>query len=166
VPPRRRRLPEAGATERRPGTGEPLAVALRALNRREHSIAEIEGKLTERGFDVEHIEAVVTELVESGALDDERFAQAFAADKRELHGWGPERIAGGLAERGIAQSLIDECCAEEDREGLIERAQGLLRERGAPLEDDRERARALGFLTRRGFEYEVAYDAIRAARSG
>jgi regulatory protein len=104
--------------------------------------------------------------VESGALDDERFAQAFTADKRELHGWGPERIAGALAERGISQSLIDECCAGEDREGLVERARGLLSERGAPLGDDRERARALGFLTRRGFEYEVAYDAIRAARSG
>lgn len=164
---RRRRLPEpADPIRPEPGTGEPLAVALRALNRREHSVAEIEAKLAERGFESERVEAVVIELVDSGVLDDERFARAFATDKRELHGWGPGRIAGALAERGISTSLIDECCHEEEREGIVERAMELLRERAAPLGDDRERARALGFLTRRGFEYDVAYDAIKAARSG
>jgi SOS response regulatory protein OraA/RecX len=60
---------------------------------------------------------------------------------------------------------VEECCGAEDRDGLIERARSLLSERGAPLTDDRERSRALGFLTRKGFEYEVAYDAIRAART-
>lgn len=128
-------------------------------------MAEIEGKLAERGFESERVEAVVVELLEAGALDDQRFARAFAADKRDLHGWGPERIAGALAERGISSSLIDECCHEEERGGVVERAVELLNERATPLGDERERARALGFLTRRGFEYEVAYDAIRAARS-
>ena len=102
----------------------------------------------------------------TGALDDARFARAFSADKRELSGWGPERIAGALAERGIAQALIDECCGGEAREQLVERARTLLEERGASFEDDRGRSRALGFLTRRGFDYEVAYDAIRAAAAG
>lgn len=154
--PRRRRLPEKGSTG-------PLAVALTALNRREHSIAEIEAKLADRGFDRNQIEEAVGELVLTGALDDGRFALAFSDDKRELSGWGPERIAGALAEKGIAQELIDECCGAEDRDELIERAQGLLAERGLGFGDDRERSRALGFLTRRGFDYEVAYDAIRAA---
>ncbi len=149
--PRRRRLPE------------PVAVALRALNRREHSIAEIEAKLAERDFRSEQIEEAVAELVASGALDDRRFALAFSADKRELGGWGPERIAGALAERGIPAALIEECCAGESREELVERAQGLLAERGETLQDDGSRARALGFLTRRGYDYELAYDAIRAA---
>lgn len=102
----------------------------------------------------------------SGALDDARFARAFSEDKRELAGWGPERIAGTLAEKGVPQGLIDECCREEDREQLIERARELLAERGLGFDDDRERNRALGFLTRRGFDYEVAYDAIRAAAAG
>jgi regulatory protein len=155
-----------GSTEAKPGTGEPLAIALRALNRREHSVAEIEGKLAERGFEADLVEAVVIELVESGALNDARFARAFSTDKRELQGWGPDRIAGALNERGISASLIEECCGTEDRESVVERALCLLRERGTPLRDDRERARALGFLTRRGFEYEIAYDAIRAAGHG
>ena len=142
---------------------EPLEVALRALNRREHSIAEIEAKLDERGFGREEIEETVGELVLSHALDDGRFARAFAADKRDLSGWGPERIGGELAKRGVSEELIAECCGTEDREQLIERASEALLERGDTLEDDRGRSRALGFLTRRGYEYEIAYDAIRAA---
>ena len=36
--------------------------------------------------------------------------------------------------------------------------------RGArPLAEDADRARALGYLTRRGYEYEIAYEAIRLA---
>jgi regulatory protein len=142
---------------------EALEVALRALNRREHSIAEIEAKLAERGFRQEEIEDTIAELVHAHALDDGRFARAFAADKRELGGWGPERIAGALAARGVSQELIDECCEGDDRETLVERASAALLARGDTLEDDRGRNRALGFLTRRGYEYEVAYDAIRAA---
>ena len=142
---------------------KPLDVALRALNRREHSIAEIEAKLAERGFGREEIEETVAELVHSHALDDGRFARAFAADKRELGGWGPERIAGALAQRGVSEDLIEECCGGEDREALIERASEALLQRGDTLDDDGGRNRALGFLTRRGYEYEVAYDAIRAA---
>jgi len=142
---------------------KPLEVALRALNRREHSVAEIEAKLAERGCRQEEIEETIAELVHSNALDDERFASAFAEDKRELGGWGPERIAGALAERGISQELIDECCGGDDRETLVERASEALLARGDTLDDDRGRNRALGFLTRRGYEYEVAYDAIRSA---
>jgi regulatory protein len=149
-----------------PTGGDPLAVALKALNRREHSIAEIEAKLTDRGFDRDQIEEAVGELVLTGALDDARFARAFSADKRELSGWGPERIAGALADKGVSQELIDECCGSEGREELIERARELLAERGAAFDDDGERSRALGFLTRRGFDYEIAYDAIRAAAAG
>ena len=44
-----------------------------------------------------------TRLIEAGALDDERFARRYAEDKRELRGWGPERIREALAARGVAE---------------------------------------------------------------
>ena len=150
----------------RDGDAEPLEAALGALNRREHSIAEIEAKLGERGFGREEIEGAIGELVLSGALDDARFARSFSADKRELSRLGSGADRRGLAERGISQELIDECCGGEDREELVERAVAMLDGARHPsLGDDRERNRALGFLTRRGFDYEVAHDAIRAARA-
>jgi SOS response regulatory protein OraA/RecX len=38
-----------------------------------------------------------------------------------------------------------------------------LGKRGQPLTEDADRARALGFLTRRGYDYDVAYEAVRLA---
>lgn len=140
---------------------EALETALRALNRREHSRHELAERLRTRGFDEGEIANVTAELIDAGALDDERFARAFSEDKRELAGWGPERVAAALAERGVAEELIERCCGGEARAELIERARILLGERGERLDDDRSRARALGFLTRRGYAYEIAYEAIR-----
>lgn len=140
---------------------QPLEAALRALNRREHSVHELSERLRAQGFAEEEVSATLQELLGSGAVDDERFAHAFSADKRDLAGWGPERIEAALAERGIAEALIERCVGGESHEALVERARALLHHRGELLEDDRTRARALGFLTRRGYGYEVAYEAIR-----
>ncbi len=140
---------------------EPLEAALRALNRRDYAVAELCSWLEGKAFDREEIEPVIEELVATGALDDERFARLFSEDKRELQGWGPERIAAGLAERGIEQALIDAYSSVEDYGGQIERARDLLQERGMTLDDERARGRALGLLTRRGYSYDAAYDAIR-----
>ncbi len=112
------------------------------------------------GSPEEALEAAIAELIEIGELNDERYAEFFCADKRELAGWGPERIAATLADRGVDQRLIDRF-APEDRGAQVERAAALVRERGDDLSDDRGRARAFAYLNRRGFDYEVAYDAIR-----
>jgi regulatory protein len=136
--------------------------ALGSIRRRERSTAEVVGWLAERDYRPEEIEQAVGRLIEVGELDDGRFARLFAEDKRELSGWGPERIAGALRERGLDRHLIERACAIE-RPEQVEQAASLLQQRQSPLTDDRDRARALSFLTRRGYDYEVAHDAIRDA---
>ena len=39
-------------------------------------------------------------LVEAGAIDDASFARRYAEDKRELAGWGPDRISTALEGAG------------------------------------------------------------------
>jgi regulatory protein len=140
---------------------EALERALEALARREHTSSELAEWLAERGFAPSAVRAAVGRLMESGAVDDERFATAFAADKRELRGWGPERIREALAARGVARALIDAALAVDDHETQLERAIALLEQRGETAADERSRARAVAFLARRGYDSEVAYDAVR-----
>lgn len=142
-----------------------LAAALAALRRRERTVAELRAWQLGRGVEGELAEAVIAELLELGELNDPRFASAFAADKRDLAGWGSERIAASLRERGIAAELVERACAEE-RDAELERAVRQLDARGGVGDSDAERSRALAFLTRRGYGYELAYDAIRAAGAG
>lgn len=139
-----------------------LSAALGTLSRRELTVEEMRGWLLERDFSPALADEVITELGELGELDDERFALGFAADKRDLAGWGSARIAGALLNRGLEPNLVERACAEE-REAQVERAAEQLACRGYDLGADPQRARALAFLTRRGYEYELAYDAIRLA---
>ena len=150
-------MPSAGPQRR-----DAFEAALGALNRRDRTVAELVAWLEQREYEPEEIEGAVSALIEAGGLDDERYARLFAEDKRELAGWGPERIGRTLAERGVDRALIAEVCEAEGREQLVERAAQLLAVREIELSDDRGRTRALGFLTRRGYEYEVAYEAIRS----
>lgn len=139
-----------------------LTAALGSLSRRERTVEEMREWLLERGFAPELVGEAIGQLVELGELDDQRFAFAFAADKRDLAGWGSERIAQGLLDRGLSRDLVERASAEE-REAQVRRAAEQLAQRGGGLDAERERSRALAFLTRRGYDYELAYDAIRLA---
>jgi regulatory protein len=137
--------------------------AVGALSRRERTTAELEAWLAERGYPRAEVAAAIDRLTAIGELDDERFARRYAEDKRELRGWGTERIREALASRGVSRRLV-EVALEDDSHGTqVERASDLLARRGKPLDADADRARALGYLTRRGYEYEVAYEAVRLA---
>lgn len=135
--------------------------ALVALRRKEHATAELVAWLQKRGYGSEEVEAAIVRLTEIGGLDDERFASRYAEDKRELRGWGAERIRAALLARGIAPELAEGAAEAESRDDQVARASELLARRGQALADEAARARALGYLTRRGYEYEIAYDAVR-----
>jgi regulatory protein len=143
---------------------EPLSLALKALDRKERTIAEMGSWLRARGVDEADVEEVVDRLVSTGVLDDTRYAQRYAEDKRELKRWGSERIRAALLDRGIGEQDIAEALAPGGGEVEIEQAVQLLRERGETLADALERQRALGALARRGYDAETAYEAIRRAR--
>ena len=142
---------------------EILELAASALARKERTVAEMRAWLGSRGCPQAEIEAAIARLVEIGELDDARFARRFAEDKRELRGWGSERIAKALEARGVGPDEIAAALATEDAGAQVERAASLLASRGASLADDAERARALAFLVRRGYGSEVAYEAVRRA---
>lgn len=135
--------------------------ALEALSHHERTSGELCTWLAERGFEPAAVEDAVGRLIEAGAIDDERFAVQFAADKRELRGWGPERIREALSGRGLEGALIEAALAGEGHSEQVERAIALLEGRGDRPVDTPSRARAVAFLARRGYDSEVAYDAVR-----
>jgi regulatory protein len=119
--------------------------------------------LERAGADPGTVEQAIAALVEQGQLDDARFVRLFVQDKRELEEWGDDRIRQALLTRGIAPDQIDDGLTENDGGGEIDRALALLRRRfPEPPRDRRERERALGMLVRKGYDVELALDAIAA----
>jgi regulatory protein len=143
--------------------GDAIELALRALGQRERSCAELRRWLDERGVAGDAAEDAIARLEEIGQLDDAAFARRYAEDKQELAGWGAERVRKGLLERGVAPEHIEAALAGDGEGVQVERASALLVRRGQRLDDDAGRARALGYLTRKGYTYEIAHDAIRAS---
>jgi regulatory protein len=138
-------------------------LAYRYLGKRDRSVREVRAHLERRDVDADTIETVIAELEDQGYLDDARYAQRFAEDRRRLDHWGAERIAERLRAHGIARSHVEAAVALQDREAELGVALSLLERRfSSPLPDDRSRERALGVLVRRGYELELAHDAIRA----
>jgi regulatory protein len=137
--------------------------ALEALSHRERTSGELVEWLQARGYSPADVESAIERLIETGAVDDERFAQRFAEDKRELSGWGPDRIREALAQRGLERELIDAAVAGDGAATQLERAIELLERRGDPPVDDRSRTRALAFLARKGYDVDLAYEAVRGA---
>ncbi len=155
-----RHTPEPGAGDR---LDHALALAYRYLNRRDRTVSEMQRHLQARGCGPEEIEAAIGTLAEQGYLDDVRYARLFAEDKRELEQWGSERIERALLERGIDRELVRQALASGVSESELARAVALLQRRfPAPPRDRRERERALGVLLRKGYESEVALDALVA----
>lgn len=140
-----------------------LGRAYRYLGHRDRSAAELRRHLAIKEPDAEVVDAVLEAIEEQGYVDDARFAERFAEDKRRLEGWGPDRIARKLADAGIARAQIDAALAQRDAEDDLQTALALLeRKLREPPADDRGRERALGFLVRKGYDLDLAYDAVRA----
>jgi regulatory protein len=151
-----------------------LGWACAHVNRRERTVAELRAHLERKGVSEVAAEAAVQQLIESHLVDDERYATMYVADKRGLEQWGTERIRRGLRERGVDRDLAERAlaqapdaggnpCDEEPPQSELERALQLLRRRFPhPPRDRRERDRALGVLLRKGYESELALDALAA----
>ena len=143
-----------------------LGLAFRQLNRRDRTVSEIEHHLAAQQVEAGAAGRAVKRLCEQGYLDDARFARLFIADKRELEQWGNERIRRTLRKRGIDRELIDGELAKGPEDGELARALMLLRRRfPSPPRDRREREQALGMMVRKGFDNELALDALSSYRS-
>jgi regulatory protein len=143
------------------GLEQALETAYRYLNSRERTEAEMRAHLQGKDIGERAVERTIRALVEQGQLDDTRFARLFVQDKRELDGWGVERIRQVLLSRGVDRDVVEGAVADAAPDEEMSRALELLRRRfPLPARDRRDRDRALGVLVRKGFDPDLALEAL------
>jgi regulatory protein len=131
---------------------EALAVAARALARREHSQRSLRERLQRAGVAEDDAEAVVEELRQAGLVDDGRFAEERARVLAE-RGKGDEAIRFELGRAGIDTAEIEAALGGLEPER--DRAAALVARRGATPETAR-------LLAGRGFDEEVVTALVAA----
>ncbi len=143
--------------------GRALDRALRSLAMRDHSEREIVDKLTRAGYDEREIAEAMAALAQHNLVNDEAFARQWTS-ARARRGLGPRRIAWELREKGIQSETRDAALAEIDEDAMLEAATALAAQhlrRG----DENAKRRALAALSRRGYGYDTAKQAIQRALS-
>jgi regulatory protein len=130
--------------------------ALRLLNSRARSTAEVRQSLEKKEYSQEVVEETVTRLSNNGLLDDERFAQAWVENRSEFRPRSKWALSVELRQRGLDQEIIDKTLEEIDDEELAYLA-GLKHSRKLDTSDwSTFRKQLSNFLLRRGFRYDIA----------
>lgn len=156
-----------------------LESALAILARREHSTTELTRKLRTRGYPMAEIAPLLTHLSQKNFLNDARYAEIRARTRAESSKWGPTRIQQELAQSGISKDLATQTLSTlEDTQNWLETAHKLLARKfpnPLPTTDttdpslgkkealqayQKEKAKRISFLTRRGFTLQQALKAL------
>ncbi len=101
----------------------------------------------------EHIAPLVARYIESGLLDDARYAGAKVSSLRRK-GTSARMIAAKLAVKGVSKALVAEQI-EADETSELEAAQNLVRRKKLGQNPERK-DKDLATLARAGFSYAIA----------
>lgn len=125
---------------------------------------DIRGKLLKWGLRSHDANSIISQLIEQGFLDEQRFAMAFVKDKFTFNGWGRIKIAYQLRQKGIPTEVIDNAITTIDDEVYRERLIELLHNKWLAVKNREPRAAwaaMMRFAASRGFESTLASACIQ-----
>lgn len=97
-----------------------LRAAIRAIEQRPRSIAELRDRLQRKGFEAEAIEQALERLQQLELIDDAAFARRWIENRQLLRPRGPGALRNELRRKGIASALIDEALDDASLLGDID----------------------------------------------
>jgi regulatory protein len=157
-----------------------LEAALRFLEARQRSIAEVRRRLTQAGYREDLVTGAIDRLGNLGILDDEAFTTAWVESRDRARPRGERALRQELRLKGVEPALVDEAMTARrpepggDADPDAVAAERLLGRHAAQLArvaDPRaRRQRAYALLVRNGFDFNVARTAVatflRSAEDG
>ncbi len=134
-------------------------MALRFLEPRPRSSAELKQQLRKKQVASDVIDQVIARLIDAGLLDDEAFAKYWVENRENFRPRAGRALRFELKRKGLSDAAIKEAIGPIDESESAYRAGAPRAARWRSLEQ-REFMEKLGaFLIRRGFSYQVAKDA-------
>ena len=130
----------------------------------ERSQHEIRTKLYEWGLHQRDVETIISELIESNFLNEERFAVAFTLGKFRIKGWGKIKIKQGLKFKQVPEKLIQKSLQKIDNDDYIHKLKQIL-DKKSPLVKEKDpykrRYKLMQYAASRGFEKDLISDLLK-----
>jgi regulatory protein len=153
-----------------------LAAALRFLEVRQRSIAEVRRRLGLTGYRSELIEGAIERLLGLGILDDAAFAQTWVESRDRARPRGERALRRELQVKGIDRTIVDDSMqARRPEPGAtddpdVAAAEALMQRHASALariaDPRKRRQRAYALLARHGFDSEIASSLAARAAGG
>ncbi|MCB0164377.1 MAG: RecX family transcriptional regulator [Anaerolineae bacterium] len=137
--------------------------ALNYLSFRARSRVEIERYLRDKKYEPDVIAATIERLDEEGLVDDSAFAESWVENRERLKPKGARALRYELQQKGLNESAIDAALEQIDEGELAWRAIEKKVRQWQALDEDGFKRKALGFLSRRGFDYDVTMETVERA---
>lgn len=142
-------------------------VALQRLRRycayQERCHQEVRNKLKEWHLYYSEAEQILTQLIEEGFLNEERYAKAFAGGKFRAKGWGRQKIMNALRQKGISSYLITSSLKEIDTPDYSKKLEQLLQKKKISLKEDKpmiQKQKLVRFALSKGYESEMVWAVV------
>ena len=97
------------------------------------------GKLYDLGLFKKDAELLVSQLIEEGYLNEERFAIQFAGGKFRIKQWGKKKIVYALKEKQVSDYCIKKALAQIDEEDYRKTLQKLAAAKWMQLKGEKNR---------------------------
>lgn len=124
---------------------------------------EVRKKLREMHMIPQAIDHILTQLIESNYLNEERFAKAFARGKFRIKHWGKNRIVRELKFREISKYNIESALKEIPQQDYLDALDALAKKKmDSILERSvlKKKKKLVDYLLYRGWEPHLVYDKV------
>jgi regulatory protein len=129
--------------------------AVRFLSYRPRSRAEVERYLHGKKVAGEVITDVVERLERANYLDDEAFARFWVENREQFKPRSRRALRHELRQKGVSDQIIAQVLNDLNDEAVAWRAVEGRLSRWVGLTHDELRQKMMGYLSRRGFDYEI-----------
>lgn len=131
----------------------------------ERSQHEMRMKLVEWGLRHDELEEVLTELIVTNFLNEERFALAYVSGKVNIKKWGRLKIKQGLKLKKVNDRLIKKALGSIDGDKYFMNLQETAVKKAAVLKEKdafKRRFKLMSYLQGKGFENDLIFDVLKA----
>lgn len=143
---------------------ELIAAILHYCKYQERCHSDVRNKLYELGFSTSEVEEQIANLIETGILNEERYARAFARGKFRMKQWGKEKIKQQLKAKKISDYCINKGLMEIDQEEYDQTLQKISARKLEEIKNDRSewsrKSKLYRFLIQKGYEKDIVTDIV------
>jgi recX family len=126
---------------------------------------EVRLKLKEKDFTEDIIDEVIDILEKEEYLNDRLYCEVFIEDKKQLNGYGKNKIKSLLIQKGVSKSVFENFLDEFEYEEEFDNAlkMGIKKLNLLSNEEDifKKKQKLINYLAYRGFSFDVINDVLR-----